>query len=362
MLFPYQYVPHQMEKMQEFIDFIFYEVWCKAPGSGPYSLDLFNGNADLKDVMEAFHYSDSKGADFFNGHIQRIYEHFAALTPDQINQFKIWFQANNDIERACANDPDLNLVRYADMPPEQKELCGQLASFFKRLYSKELLGLAALKQKIGDIDDHYDKFMQANRAWKCPFCGISDMHGVYHSYREAYDHYLPKAFYPFNSINFRNLAPACHHCNSTYKSTKDPAFIPKDRINTGVRRKAFYPYANHHDSICIKINLKKPDIDQLTPDDIEIEFGPDELKEEIETWKDVYDIVDRYKAKCCGENDGKYWLFEILDEWKEKGRPPADFLNTVSRHTAKKPFAGCNFLKIAFLEACDNVGLFNEHG
>ena len=30
MLFPYKYVPHQMEKMQEFIDFIFYEVWCKA--------------------------------------------------------------------------------------------------------------------------------------------------------------------------------------------------------------------------------------------------------------------------------------------------------------------------------------------
>lgn len=29
MLFPYIYVPHQMEKMQEFIDFIFYAVWCK---------------------------------------------------------------------------------------------------------------------------------------------------------------------------------------------------------------------------------------------------------------------------------------------------------------------------------------------
>ena len=34
MLFPYAYVPHSMEKMQEFIDLIFFEVWCKAPASG----------------------------------------------------------------------------------------------------------------------------------------------------------------------------------------------------------------------------------------------------------------------------------------------------------------------------------------
>lgn len=29
MLFQYTYVPHQMEKMQAFIDFIFFEVWCR---------------------------------------------------------------------------------------------------------------------------------------------------------------------------------------------------------------------------------------------------------------------------------------------------------------------------------------------
>jgi hypothetical protein len=38
MLFSYTYVPHQMERMQEFIDFIFHEVWCKAPVSGPFGL------------------------------------------------------------------------------------------------------------------------------------------------------------------------------------------------------------------------------------------------------------------------------------------------------------------------------------
>ena len=64
MLFAYIYMPHSMEKMQAFIDYIFWEVWCKAPAGQPFDLDLFNAKPELKAVMEAFHYSDAKGADF----------------------------------------------------------------------------------------------------------------------------------------------------------------------------------------------------------------------------------------------------------------------------------------------------------
>ena len=53
MLFPYTYVPHSMEKMQEFIVFIFFEVWCKAPAGHPFGFDPFNAKPDLKSVMEA---------------------------------------------------------------------------------------------------------------------------------------------------------------------------------------------------------------------------------------------------------------------------------------------------------------------
>jgi hypothetical protein len=66
MLFPYTYVPHQMEKMQKFIDFIFFEVWCKAPPNIPFGLDLFDAEPELREVMEAFFYSDAQGADFFS--------------------------------------------------------------------------------------------------------------------------------------------------------------------------------------------------------------------------------------------------------------------------------------------------------
>jgi hypothetical protein len=240
MLFAYTYVPHQLEKMQEFIDYIFHHVWCSAPTSGPYSLDIYNGCPELCEVMTAFHYDDSKGADFFSRHVERIYHLFAALSPAQIDQLSTWYQANNDIERVCANGSATQIVRYADFPDALNDVKEQIAGFFKSLYSQ--LNIAALKAKIGDIDDHYQTFVQTNKVGKCPFCGINDLLGEYHSKREAYDHYLPKAIYPFNSINFKNLVPACHHCNSSYKTSKDPAYTPKDPARSAIRRAFFYPY------------------------------------------------------------------------------------------------------------------------
>lgn len=351
MLFPYTYVPHQMEKMQAFIDFIFHEVWCKAPTSGPFDLSLFDANAELREVMETFYYCDAKGADFFYGHVERIYDLFSALTAAQINQFQQWYQGNNDLEKVCANDPTAQLVRYKDVISAQPILGKQLATFFRGLYDSSFLGLSVVKEKIGNIKDHNKKFFEKNSAGKCPFCGISDLKGINHTRREAYDHYLPKYRYPFNSINFRNLAPACHECNSAYKLSKDPAH------NQAGRRKCFYPFAAAAQTIDIQVALQHCDIENLKPADIQMQFGPPAITEEIETWRDVYGIEERYKAKLCGENDGRYWLEQVLGEWKEDGRDPADFLRTLARQAQSRPYADCNFLKSPFLEACQKIGV-----
>lgn len=349
MLFSYKYISHQIEKMQQFIDFIFYEVWCKAPGNGQFRVELFDGNPDLKEVMVLFQYGDTKSGDFFYGHVDCIYAHFAALNPAQIDRFKSWYQGNNDIEKACTNDPTSQLVRYADIKLINADLCNELSTFFKRLYP-EMLGIAVFREKIGELDDHYRCFMQINASGKCPFCGINDIKGEHYTKREAYDHYLPKARYPFNSINFRNLAPACHECNSSYKLNKDPL-----RSTTG-RRRAFYPYAQSCHSIQVTIDLNASNVDQIVPEDLVLQFGPKELNEEIETWKDVYGIEERYKAQCCSRN-GKYWYMQIMDEWKELGRSPTDFMSALAMHTSKSPFADSNFLRKAFLEGCQRVGL-----
>lgn len=350
MLFAYTYVPHAMEKMQEFIDCIFFEVWCKAPGNGGFRLELFDANPELKELMEAFYYGDTQGGDFFYRHVERIFALFAALTPPQIDQLKQWYLANNNIEKVCANDPAVQIARYADITAIHPDLSGQLASFFKGLWP--LPNVAVLREKIGQIDEHYQAFMQVNTTGKCPFCGLGDIKGVHHTKREAYDHYLPKALYPFTSINFRNLAPACHECNSTYKLTKDPAH------NSVGRRKAFYPYATVARGIEITIDFGTTDVDNLTPADIQLTFGPATVHEEIETWQEIYGIDERYKAKCCG-SDARDWLEQVRILRDAHGFAPVASLATVQQQTEKAPVANSNFLKKAFLEGCHRTGLLD---
>lgn len=358
MLFAYKYVPHKIEKMQAFIDFIFFEVWCKAPIGLEFSADLFDALPDLKEIISHFGFAaqaPERGRKFYKD-IKDIYQLFAALSSQQIDQFKQWYQANNDIEKVCNNDPSCHVVRYSNIETIYPELSAQLESFFKGLYSQ--LGLATIQEAIGKIDDYYQEFMKINNTGKCPFCGISDMLGPYHTRREAYDHFLPKALYPFNSVNFHNLAPACHHCNSSYKTTKEPTFVPKDPAGERKRRKAFYPYAAAGHAIEIIIDLSTPDTDRLTSANIQITFGPDSIKEEIETWRDIYGIDERYKAKCC-DSDAKDWLEQIRILNELHGVDPTAYLAALQQQADKAPVANSNFLKKAFLEGCQRAGLFD---
>jgi hypothetical protein len=367
MLFPYTYVPHQMEKMQKFIDFIFFEVWCKAPIGQEFHTDLFIGEPDLQEVMSEFGFSKhapERGKAFYKD-VKAIYQLFSSLPPQEIDQFKQWYQGNNDIEKVCANDPATPLTRYADIPAAHKDLTEQLKLFFKELYSpRSLLDLAVLREKIGNINDHYRAFSSVNKSGKCPFCGISDLLGENHTPREAYDHYLPKALYPFNSINFRNLVPACHHCNSSYKTSKDPAHELKTLAGGAVRRKVFYPFATAPYAIDVQVAFDHADIEKLTQGEIKLTFGPDNLAEQIETWKEVYGIEERYRGKLLS-GDGKAWLEAVFIEWRyhdksagEDGQTPDKYLRAVKRQAEQLPYANENFLKNGFLQACKTAGVF----
>lgn len=380
MLFSYQYVPHQMEKMQEFIDFIFFDVWCKAPEGKPFSIELFQANTELSEVMQDFyfadlHYNDNKEEYKKKGKVQptaskfytttlEIYCLFSQLNDSQINQLQQWYKANNDIEKVCANDPTVHIVRYADINVTYPDLSKKLASFFKGLYSDDLLSLAALQKKIGHIKDHYQQFRKVNKGRECPFCGISYMLGVRNTKREAYDHYLPKGIYPFNSINFRNLVPACHHCNSNYKASQNPAFTPKDPVGVIHRRKVFYPYCNSVHRIEITIDLSKLDLSRLASNndvnhfDVQLTFGPSAINEEIESWKEIYGIEERYQAMCC--DSAIYWLEDINICCRRNNSEPEDELRTKKEVSEKFPLEDSNFLRVAFLEECHRLGIWNS--
>lgn len=347
MLFACTYVPHQMEKMQEFVEFTFVEVWCKAPIGQPFHPDLYAAKPDFRELMSDFGFSSKSAvrAKAFYKDVREIYDLFAGLSQQDIDHFKRWFSNNNDIERVCAGDLAVNPVRYKDVINAYPILGSRLADFYRGLYDQALLGLASLKKIIGELSDHYRQFFKQNITGKCPFCGIGDLKGINHTRREAYDHYLPKCRYPFNSINFRNLVPACHECNSSYKLSADPI------MNGATRRKAFYPYATARTSIDVSADLRFST--STVPSTIDLDFGPPALRAEIDTWRSVYGIDERYKAKLSSP-DAQDWLEEFRILNRTHGVKSADHIANIS---ARKQFANNNFLKQAYLTACGNNGL-----
>lgn len=351
MLFAYKYVFHSMEKMQEYIDYIFFDLWCKA-SLRPYKIDLFDGNKELKEIITEFHYSSTTGGDFFIRKIEEIYEIFQSLPSSDIEKLKKWYKANNNIEKLCAKDPSTVPVTYNELENFNKELSGKLESFFKKLYGTEILSLKPLSLKIGKIDEHYDSFMKNNNKGKCPYCGINDIKGIHHSKREAYDHYLPKSTYPFNSINFKNLVPMCNECNSSYKLAKDPLHDSENN-----RRKAFYSYILVRPKINIELEIKTKDIISITPEDIDIKINSGNHEEEVQTWKELFGIEERYKAKCTSESDGKYWFTQVQDECQNYNMTPEKFLNIKINEAEKNPLSDTNFLRKPFLVACKNKNL-----
>lgn len=361
MLFSYTYITQSMEKMQEYMDYIFYEVWYKAIYTqGGFSLDLFNAKPELKEIMESFFYSDTKGGDLFYKSIEEIFYLFRRIDSIRTMQLKLWYDSNNNIEALCANEAEVTPVTYNELKIFHELLHDKIKKLFTNLYGKKIIGLKAITDKIGTIDEHYNAFMKVNTKDKCPCCGINSLKGIYHTKREAYDHYLPKGTYPFNSINFKNLIPLCHECNSSYKLEKDPLNDP-----IAGRRKAFYLYTNEDINIDISVNLNLTRKDEIKPENIEIKFTAAGYEEELETWKNVFDIEERYKAECSAENDGIDWLEQITDDRENyedtnKTITKDEALETLRKARARKPFAEKRFLKVPFLEACDRIGLLDK--
>jgi len=353
MLFPYHYIDHPMNKMQEYIDYIFYEVWCKAPAC-EYDIALFDGNTELKEIITAFHYTEPKGAEFFVKGIQTIFEIFKNLDLNQMDQMRNWYLSNNHIEALCKQAPGVDPLTYEEIAYRNGRLSEELKGFFVGLYSEAFLSLQVLSEKIGRIGDHYKEFVRNNANRKCPFCGLSSLDGEYDHTREAYDHYLPKSKYPFSSINFRNLAPICHKCNSSgNKGAKDPL-----HDGSGNRRKAFYAYNADTYGLEISLQICSIEIDNLTPQDINIQFGPAALREEISTWNELFSIEERYKAVCCSA-EGQYWVQQVREANENYGLAPRDFLQGKLRESVRKPYQETNFLRKPFLEACDALHIFD---
>lgn len=350
MLFAYKYVGHRLEGLHTYLEHLVKVVWCRNSGAA-YSLNLLY--PPLKALVEAIYYDEAVKTDWLDGPIKRIdticQEKLTAAKRSQLAQ---WFDHNNDIEALCEGIQVP--ATYEDLHALDPELNTELKKFCTDLFSS-VINLSAVKETLSCFKEHYIAFSTINDKEKCPYCGFSDLAGEYNERREAYDHYLPKSKYPFNSVNFRNLAPMCNKCNSSYKLAKDPISNLE-----GTRRKAFYTFTQNHPDIDFNLKLNCDSLDVLKPDHITIQISCRSYEEQIETWKEVFGIDERYRIKCCGKNDGKAWLARITDECQNYDRSPSEMLESELQTARNQKMADANFLKAPFLEACNRAGLIKD--
>ncbi|MDA3917312.1 MAG: hypothetical protein PF690_10095 [Deltaproteobacteria bacterium] len=309
---------------------------------------------EIKEITLEIHYNDRITQDYFYGPIQQVYEIFQSFDQSEKDDLIKHYKDNNEIKNLCKGVLDCTPFLYSELDLLHPELKSVFENFFKSLFDS-VINLKLIQNRIGTIDEHYKDFVKINNIGQCPVCGLYPLDNEYNHTREAYDHYLPKSKYPFNSINFKNLIPICHKCNSSNKGAKDPL-----HDESRERRKAFYLYDQSSDDIEIEISFDTQTISDLKSENIEMVFGPVELSEEIKTWDNLFGITKRYKSVCAG-CDGRYWLNQIIEECENYGKSAIEFYNIKTKEAGKNPYHEINFLRRPYLVACNNLGLFSEN-
>ena len=371
MLFTYTYINHEVEKYQRYLDFIFFEVWCKAKGD--FSSKKLRGFNELKLIYERLHNEDSKGAYFFNSHVEMIFQEFKTLDKKDIRKLKKWYRRNNNIGGVCYNKV-FSPISYKRLKEEYPKLSELFKSFYGKLYgNKSPFNLVAFGNFKNIIKSHYNDFMEINDEEICPFCGIKDIKGKNHKKREAYDHYFPKSKFPFNSVNFKNLVPMCNDCNSSYKLERELhlEIKGKGKKETIKRRKVFYPYSDKNWNINLNIELNSLDISKLKANQFSLKIQTNDEhshKEHLAGWKETFGIEERFKANVLRKKRGaKKWVYKIENELlnfqkltKDMSATAYDHCQYMINEANSDPLDNGNFIKSAFLEECHKKEIFKK--
>ncbi|MES2113368.1 MAG: hypothetical protein V4577_31740 [Bacteroidota bacterium] len=365
MLFKYKYVNHEIEKFQIYCDFLFLEVWVKA--RGPFDAIKLDRCPELKNIYELLHFDDGEWARFFNGSIETIYSRFLNLGKSQRRELKRWYLINNRISSLCINN-SIEPIKYSDLQNQYPTLLTPIRTFYERLYGTTSPFILAAFGNLKTIkSSHYEEFINVNfdgHEGICPFCGLNSIKGNDHSKLEAYDHFLPKGVYPFNSINFKNLAPMCHECNSSYKLVQNPVMNIDPLSGLMSRRRAFYPYSIDQWNLHIGVTLLNNDLKSLASSEIEITVQSLGKDEEIASWMEVFGIDERYKAKLLGKHAGKKWYNTLKDGinnakkiLKKDDLTKDEWFALLINQCDEDVFSDCNFLKKPFYEECVRINI-----
>ena len=238
--------------------------------------------------------------------LKKIYNELRTWPQGDRTDFCNKIRMSNDIEKICNREIAPTLLK--NIPDKLKAIIKKL---FYDLYVQVLSG-DNVKNEYGSLQQHFEEFKSPNKIFKCPTCGLMPSKSKTER-KDDYDHYLAKDKFPFSSINFRNLVPICTDCNSSNVKGN------RDVLKINGKRKIFYPFDETHTGIKVECRLNN---DNVKEDDLDFSFEyttDDNRDEEIESWKVVFKIDDRYKKRSKGKAQSwyqHYWQFISKPKYK----------------------------------------------
>lgn len=297
MIYGYKYKNHKIQQFHTGIMYFFKYLFDHEPAVFDRSVMFPSGFVPL------MHASRRK----FDPVFELLIKQYNGLTDQQKDKVKLAYAVNNQIEELCKGN--LTPVKYADLEPNFSET---LKEFGEKLWV-DYHHNQKVKTQCGTVKSHYDAFVDLDfqKAIVCPFCGLSGMKPSEDDYREAYDHYLPKSIYPFTSMNFMNLIPTCHNCNSDEKGDDEVIFY------NGKRQSVFYPFDSSHKVSDLQLSIVP--IQSYDPEkkstllkkikwryDLKLKGVHDDR---LVAWENIYRIQDRYKKRMpVMESEWFEWL------------------------------------------------------
>lgn len=273
MLRTYRPINHPITTLHSYLEHLVCQVWCNASDASTCSILL---DANFEIIYNAYGWLKTD--------VDAIYEKCKLLTDGQRADIREAFNVNNRITELCAG----TLV-----PVELETLPDVVADDMKPLLVKFYDYLIDRAEVPGNKLDYYNQLRLANPELKfCPCCGLSPIESAETHYREDNDHYLPKADFPFATVNFKNLVPLCSKCNKKCKSTKNPFDAGKI---------SFYAFDTTHIPISVSVSINDSvDLDYRTLRIADIDFDFDNDVNKTSTWDWLFRIKERYNEEARG--------------------------------------------------------------
>lgn len=286
--------------------------------------ELFFGQLDSVTSFDKIRFPDWYktvfGRSGLDAKLEELFQAYKKLTGEQQQEVMTAIRDTNRVADLCENNSGLKAVCLKKFPAAFQQ---PLKNLFIHLWENALHS-----QKFNDhfstgLGDFIDDFIAGNGGIEvCPFCALEEFGNLSGEARTEIDHWLCKEQYPHLAVNFDNLVPIGHKCNTP------PVKGKKDVLaSLSERQRAYYPYCKHKGISVVFNFINEPTItNNIKKEDWEIVIKPNDPKDDdlVESWKKLFNIQERYES-VINDRVFKLWEGKYMERFPERCKNIEEF-------------------------------------